>query len=380
MEKILNLLNQVQILVKKSNEILDSTGARFNIFRTLGVNHYENTHSAILSEFLNPKGTHSMGDEFLKVFIQLFCTDFDFNTLCARVITEKSTSEGRMDIVIESDTKAIIIENKIYAGDQWHQLQRYNSYANDNYIKGYRLLYLNLWGNEASEQSGSDVDYQPISYQYDIVKWLEECAKIAYNKPMVRETINQYINHIKNLTGMNIEKNTQNEIVQLLIKDKDSFKSAVDVVRAYENTAREEVFQTIFQDKLKGRIQSINCELLPFSPNHRNTPWYKIDVKPNSWKNYKITFEFGSKGAKNMYYGVVDSTGNESPDKIIESRLSKIFNCKRTKWWFFHLSLPKHGTWYGNEYIMMYDENSSLYNVIIEGVENIINKTKELDM
>lgn len=56
MDRINNLLNQVSIIGKKNAEILDATGGRFNMFRICGVNHYENTHSAILTEFLNPKG------------------------------------------------------------------------------------------------------------------------------------------------------------------------------------------------------------------------------------------------------------------------------------------------------------------------------------
>ena len=46
---IVNLLNQVTIINKKNTEILDATGGRFNMFRICGVNHYENTHSAIIS-------------------------------------------------------------------------------------------------------------------------------------------------------------------------------------------------------------------------------------------------------------------------------------------------------------------------------------------
>ena len=54
MEKIINLLNQVGTINNKNNEILEATGSRFNMFQICGVNHYENTHSAIIAEFLNP--------------------------------------------------------------------------------------------------------------------------------------------------------------------------------------------------------------------------------------------------------------------------------------------------------------------------------------
>src|SRR5574344_1544185 len=70
MEKIKNLLNQVSIISKKNAEILDATGGRFNMFRVCGVNHYENTHSAILAELLNPNGTHGLKSKLLECFIE----------------------------------------------------------------------------------------------------------------------------------------------------------------------------------------------------------------------------------------------------------------------------------------------------------------------
>ncbi|MCL2512087.1 MAG: PD-(D/E)XK nuclease family protein [Bacteroidales bacterium] len=59
MENLQNLLNQVALISEKNAEILDAAGGRFNMFRVCGVNHYENTHSAIIAEFLNPNGSHS---------------------------------------------------------------------------------------------------------------------------------------------------------------------------------------------------------------------------------------------------------------------------------------------------------------------------------
>ena len=50
MNKIKSLLRQVNTIKKKNDEILDATGNRFNMFRICGVNHYENTHSAIIAE------------------------------------------------------------------------------------------------------------------------------------------------------------------------------------------------------------------------------------------------------------------------------------------------------------------------------------------
>lgn len=221
MEKINNLLNQVAIINKKNAEILDATGGRFNMFRVCGVNHYENTHSAILAELLNPKGTHGLKSKLLECFIDTLgdyftIEKFDFDK--SRIHTEHSTEEGRIDILIEDNqNKAIIIENKIYANDQPEQLKRYNRYA-QTYKNGYQILYLTLLGDNASEQSGGGVSYLSISYKENIINWLEKCVAIASRFPTVRETIIQYINHLKQLTNQDMDIKNKEEITEFYQK------------------------------------------------------------------------------------------------------------------------------------------------------------------
>ena len=117
MKELQNLLRQVATITQKNSEILNATGGRFNMFRICGVNHYENTHSAIIAELLNPKGTHSLKSELLEAFLSLIDKDFvptDFNPSNATVYTEYTTDKGRIDILIKDTNKnALIIENKI---------------------------------------------------------------------------------------------------------------------------------------------------------------------------------------------------------------------------------------------------------------------------
>lgn len=82
MEKIRGLLAQVAIISKKNAEILDATGGRFNMFGICGVNHYENTHSAIVAELLSPDGSHGLRAKLLDCFIRTLGDAFvvrDFN-------------------------------------------------------------------------------------------------------------------------------------------------------------------------------------------------------------------------------------------------------------------------------------------------------------
>lgn len=220
MKELQNLLQQVATITQKNSEILNATGGRFNMFRICGVNHYENTHSAIIAELLNPKGTHSLKSELLEAFLSLIDKDFvptDFNPSNATVYTEYTTTDkGRIDILIKDANKnALIIENKIYAADQYEQLKRYDQFAKKEF-KAYQIYYLTLWGSEASLQSGEGVNYLTISYADTIIRWLDKCIALAARLPLVRETLIQYSNHLKILTNQDMNAKNQEEIVKTL--------------------------------------------------------------------------------------------------------------------------------------------------------------------
>lgn len=241
MDQIKNLLSQVSIISKKNAEILDATGGRFNLFRICGVDHYENTHSAILAEFLNPNGTHGLKSKFLECFIETVGEQFtieDFNCKNARVHTEFAIPGGRIDIIIEDKQRerAIIIENKIFAGDQWKQLKKYDEYANKTYKnENYQILYLTLDGREPSKQSGEGVSCLTISYTETIINWLENCVAIASRFPMVRETIIQYSNHLKQLTNQDMDNKNKEEITDLLSKV-ENLRAAKVICQNYSKT------------------------------------------------------------------------------------------------------------------------------------------------
>lgn len=219
MKELQNLLQQIATITQKNSEILNATGGRFNMFRICGVNHYENTHSAIIAELLNPKGTHSLKSELLEAFLSLIDKDFvptDFNPSNATVYTEYTTDKGRIDILIKDANKnALIIENKIYAADQYEQLKRYDQFAKKEF-KAYQIYYLTLWGSEASLQSGEGVNYLTISYADTIIRWLDKCIALAARLPLVRETLIQYSNHLKILTNQDMNAKNQEEIVKTL--------------------------------------------------------------------------------------------------------------------------------------------------------------------
>jgi hypothetical protein len=343
MEKIINLLNQVGTINNKNNEILEATGSRFNMFQICGVNHYENTHSAIIAEFLNPRGTHGLKSKLLECFIETLGNYFaihDFNIEKARVRTEYSTEYGRIDILIEDNQKkAIIIENKIYAQDQPEQLKRYNKFAEQTYKNGYQIFYLTLFGEEATNQSCQDVDYKAISHKENIINWLEKCIAITSRFPIVRETIIQYVNHLKQLTNQDMDAKNKEEITAILSKI-DNLRAAKVIYQNYTNSFNyiaEKYFNPKMQEFAEQNDLKYNYECSAES-------FIKFYLSKGSWNGrcwIGFTFE-----ANRCFFGIcnnpeIDRIPNEIRI-ILHNNLKElgISNIKESNWWPFYEYFP----------------------------------------
>lgn len=207
-------------------------GENYNLFSILSIERYELKHSALIANLLDPKGSHGCGDAFLRAFFEIALkgTAYPFESSTPpNSYTEHyigpiaGDTGGRIDILVESSRYGLIIENKIYAGDQDKQLTRYDNYGKETFgADKYLLAYLTLFGNEASEGStakGStkEVDYLCLSYAEDILRWLEQCVRLAYDKPLVRESLNQYIRTIKQLTYQDMNQKNIEKIIDLAV-------------------------------------------------------------------------------------------------------------------------------------------------------------------
>ena len=207
-------------------------GENYNLFSILSIERYELKHSALIANLLDPEGSHGCGDAFLRAFfkIALKGTAYPFESstpLDSR--TEHYTGPisgdtgGRIDILVKSSHYGLIIENKIYAGDQDKQLTRYDNYGKEIFgADGYLLVYLTLYGYDASKEStatksAEEVGYLRLSYAEDILRWLEQCARLAYDKPLVRESLNQYIRTIKQLTYQDMNQENIEKIIDLAV-------------------------------------------------------------------------------------------------------------------------------------------------------------------
>ena len=95
----------------------------YNLFRVLRSESDEvRLHSRFLGDLLNPKGSHHHKSSFLKLFLQQFSEALSLD-LKQNVLVDLEFHN--IDILIRAGKTAIILENKIYAGDQEKQLSKY---------------------------------------------------------------------------------------------------------------------------------------------------------------------------------------------------------------------------------------------------------------
>ena len=282
-------LEQISTVVKCYDQIATSTGSDFNIFKILGLSANEvRLHSSLLAELLNPLGSHGQGSRFLCAFKSMlldkmadengYCEQNrqnlrDFDIAMAKVFVEYGIgvvsddymSGGRIDIMlVDSNNRRILIENKIYAGDQKHQMVRYHAYDPDA-----TLLYLNLYGAEPTDDSKGkgtsrelcDADYLCLSYAVDIISWLQQCHKEASGFPLLRESVTQYINLLKHMTNQSERINMQNDI-------KEMIKSNPDTVNIIE--ACQQALVSLIADSgnaIREKLKSIYPKTIKEYPN-----------------------------------------------------------------------------------------------------------------
>ena len=215
-EQIMDLLKAVHKVLQKTKQETDK-GYGFNVFHLCGVDHYETMHSKIIAEFLDPQGSHGQGGRFLECFNSVLKNNFQFEgrfsekSIVTTEVTEyvKGNSVGRLDILIEDNaTNTIcVIENKIFAGEQPDQLDRYVKWL-EKERKGWKsiLIFLTLNGREAWSIKDQN-KYEKLAYvsqskeQEGMIDWLCSCIKAIQgdDKPFIQTAMEQYEKHIVNL-------------------------------------------------------------------------------------------------------------------------------------------------------------------------------------
>jgi len=221
-----------------NNPELDQIGAylkRFNPIKTMGMQHMEIRHSAILGWLLDPQESHGMGDQFLKAFLAAALCDGagKHSALRALEVSQADLMDAEVrrewrsiDLLVISRTNGwvFIIENKFHSKQHGNQLEDYyekveDVFGSDGKAQRQRLnihgIFLILHDEEPH-----DSRYAPIQYK-DVLALLKHLIddQVRPLAPEVKVFLKHYIEVIEVATDMDDAKNDMIKLARQLYRD-----------------------------------------------------------------------------------------------------------------------------------------------------------------
>jgi len=366
---------------------------KFNIFTALHKAHDERRlHSRFISVLLQPKGSHGFNSDFLELFIKNINVSSSIMETDSNLDKDSEESEAAQkkqlvkfkitpDTIVfpaENDKKennnidiliidrvnkqAIIVENKIYAGDSegagGKQLERYISHVVDEIenipIDNVAVIYLTLDGHNPSDDSVGKYygkkDIILCSYEHSIIPWLEDCLTLTARAPFLRESILQYIKLIKKMTTDSSTEEERKAYRNLIGESNENMQAAYKLHQNFKHIKWHAVWD--FWNDMQQRVReqySITKKVIEDDGRSNvitdltHFEDYRVGQK-NKQKCYlnfiitdglEITIRFTPLGG--FYFGVSNQINLTSSAQLkIEKLLENNLKYQKTKYLFIH--------------------------------------------
>lgn len=230
-------------------EKLEAMLDRFNIFEAVGMERQEIRHSKFLAFLLDPNETHGMGDAFVKRLLQRAVMDAPNVSAPVTPIELSLWDLGQMSVrrewrridiflLDEREKLAVIIENKIGAGEHGDQLDRYHAAVREEYPDHKLLaLYLTPGGDEPSHPEYVPVDYRAVC---EILDELAE-SRASIIEPDAKVLIKHYTEMLRrHIVG-------DSEIARLSQQIYQKHSRAIDLIVGHQYKSQEDIRDEIRQ-------------------------------------------------------------------------------------------------------------------------------------
>lgn len=349
-----------QLLLAKAARLYEKHGVGrpepFNVFSVLYKETDEvNLHSRFLHALFDYKKPGTETRENLKDFL-LHVDVQGFELWDVEVKREWKN----IDILLtNANKKAIAIENKINARDRDKQLWRYyNTLKERSYLhRNIHLIYLTLDGRDPSPYSIGDLDPEKIttaSYK-QLIPWLECCQKRAYDESELRESVIQYLQLVRKLTGTDFRGKYMSELKELCLKDNN-----LDLIRHLQDAGNEAVsgLRLKLWEEVKSELELLESEIPEFRQLLKPVPTDKRSVVERYYKlSEASSLEIGEEKGS-IWFGVGCSKEEYRDPYAMFERGLKHMSGEKNEWY----------PWY--RYV---DRNLNLCNPTVENIKLLLN-------
>lgn len=354
---------QLITLTQQYKKLLDKPDS-YNLFSVLRSRSDEvRLHSRFLADLLNRNGKHGLNGTPLKLLLDKI---LKVNVLRGNYDFDVMVEHQNIDIFLVNRTtkQAIIIENKIYASDQDQQLLRYYLIAKDEGYNDISVVYLTLLGhspNQCSVQGnlgsldGFKQELLLLSYREDINLWVQKIIEKSAQIPALRESLIQYVEILRELTGMSNNREYIQELKKLLI-DTDSLDIVDNIKEAhYELKLGSQVafwnsflskfkleFNPLFDDSLKGDDYQIKDHVAGFMENRSGVNHMKIAVPLDKFEYCYLCVQIEDNDS--LFIGVFNDP-SEKNTALVNVLPIEGYQCNKYDWWPVYKYIEFDGYW-----------------------------------
>ena len=293
----------------------------YNIFTLFhGFSDEVNLHSNFIASLLDLNGDHYKGDLFLKLFLEM-CDIDDFSIDMSRATVFKEFKH--IDIYISDGKKHIILENKVYAKDQPTQIARYietikgegakkakdediyvlylhpdGELPKENSLGGYKLNK----DNTKLEKEGSSINFKVISYDKEILEWIDRCKNEVSNITDLNVFLSQYKDVIEMIYDR-YKRIDEMETAKFVEIFKENYTAVSEVASNYQET-RKKIIDGFFEN-VKENLEKDEAIKGTYSIELNSVAYRPVVIKntisqDEKWKNFYFTVEFQKSSTYSM--------------------------------------------------------------------------------
>lgn len=313
---------EVRVLRNVAKRLEAAAAPRFTPFDFLRTD--ELGLSACIASLLDPGATHGQGAAYLRLFLQaLECEPGSawFDGLDAARVTLEARANGmrRFDIEIvlnggPGGQRAIVIENKPWAGDQQNQLSDYaQQLASTCVAGGWKLVYLS--GGEPSDhamapderqrhQAAGTLALMPFEA---LAQWLARCAQVT--RPIaVRLFIEQMEQFIRKTLCGETDMTEAEAIKGLVTKSRENMSAAL-LVASSVHTLKNDLLQKGVKAPLQEALYQRGMRLEWNPKMDRQSDWagfgaqWDAQATAAAAQGY-VRFEFENRGLGGLFWGI----------------------------------------------------------------------------
>ncbi|WP_299842660.1 PD-(D/E)XK nuclease family protein [uncultured Jannaschia sp.] len=330
---------------------------RLSVFELLGMN--ENTLSDVIAELLDPRGTHGQGVLFLNAFLRAIDEPGVHGRTAVRVVREFVTRHGRrIDILIETPTSLIGIENKPFAGQSENQLSDYHfdlvTRAGERLRP--RLVFLSDSDPMTAKDKAKIVRFHDQDDRHPSLIGLLNETHGDIRSPRARAFVEDFCGWVTRNLGDEVMTDELEPYAEEVLSrfEHTNDRKAIGAVMLAGARIRHEVIDRIGKhilDVLSGQYPDVETEDdgLSGSIDARFESW---TMRRPSWpENCFLAIEGQSSGAKDICYGIValkqgTSEAERYPDEVyhardhLEAALQDVANGSTSDWYPWYRRAP----------------------------------------